>query len=94
MTKKEEKAAAKALEKAIELVGSSAELARLLNVSRQSVASWHIGKSTLPPVRAVQIEVLTHGEITREKLRPDYPWVTLATTRAQAKRGEYASTLA
>lgn len=40
--------------------GSQAALARVLNVSRVAVTYW-CAEGQLPPLRAVQIEVLTKG---------------------------------
>jgi DNA-binding transcriptional regulator YdaS (Cro superfamily) len=65
-----------ALLRAIELIGSQAELARRLGVRPQLISQWTQGKRPLPPIRAAQIEELTEGQVTRLQLLPDFPWVT------------------
>lgn len=60
----------KALNQAIKLAGSQTSLARMLNVKPQTVQHWSkIG--IVPPVRAVQIESVLEGRVTRSMLRPD-----------------------
>jgi DNA-binding transcriptional regulator YdaS (Cro superfamily) len=65
-----------ALLRAIELIGSQAELARRLGVRPQLISQWTKGKRPLPPTRAAQIEELTGGHVTRADLLPNFPWVT------------------
>ena len=54
-----------ALQKAIDSVGSVAELARRLHLNRQAVSQWR----RIPPGRAAMIEKITG--ISRAELRPD-----------------------
>lgn len=58
----------KALEKAIEKIGSSKALAQALGVSAQAVSQWE----KVPTLRVLDVERLTG--IPRHELRPDiYP---------------------
>ncbi len=66
--------------RAIEAVGSQAELARRLGVFTQHVHNWT--KRGLPPDRCESVEAVTG--IRCEDLRPDYEW-----TRDDAGRPYY-----
>lgn len=56
--------------KAIAIVGSQAELARLLKIKRQSIRA----QKMCPWNRVLELEKLTGGKVTRYQLRPDiYP---------------------
>ena len=60
------------LEKAIEIVGSQAALARTLKVSDEAVRKWR--RKRIPAERVLQIEAATGGRVDRHDLRPDlYP---------------------
>lgn len=59
----------KALRKAIDALGSQAELARKLDVSDMAVSQWK--KRGVPPERCRDIEAATGGAVTRYELRPD-----------------------
>ena len=61
------KKAEAALERAIEIAGSGAALARLLGVTRQAIAQW----DRVPPVHAMAIEKATKGAVRCHELRPD-----------------------
>lgn len=64
-TKKEMR---RALERAVEAIGSYSAVARLLNLTRQGVQSWDI----CPPNRVVAISKASG--VPRHELRPDlYP---------------------
>jgi DNA-binding transcriptional regulator YdaS (Cro superfamily) len=56
--------------KAIEVVGSQSELARLVGVSPQAVHAWTKG-GAISALCASRIERATAGAITRSDLRPD-----------------------
>jgi DNA-binding transcriptional regulator YdaS (Cro superfamily) len=57
-----------ALEKAKEVVGGAASLARLINLTTQAVWQWH----EVPPRRVLDVERATG--VSRHELRPDlYP---------------------
>ena len=58
-----------ALSKAFTLFGSQAKLARALNIAPMAVSKWKT--NGVPPERALEIERLTSGAITRQDLRPD-----------------------
>lgn len=71
-----------AVERAIAAVGGSdSELARLVGVSRQFVFEWKTGARKVPATRAVEIETVTGGRVTREELRPDVNWKVLSRPR-------------
>lgn len=58
-----------ALQKAIDMHGNASALARALGVSFVAVYKWRKGQ--VPPERALEIERLTDGAVTRQDLRPD-----------------------
>ncbi|MFC2974644.1 transcriptional regulator [Azotobacter bryophylli] len=60
--------------KAAELLGSKAELARRLSVKKPTVSQWCSGTRPIPAARAVEIERLTEGEVSRRDLCPSFPW--------------------
>lgn len=64
--------------KAAEIVGTTYELARQLGVKPPTVHQWVTGDRPVPPKRAVKIEELTGGEVTRQQLCPDFPWNSAA----------------
>lgn len=58
-------------ERALQIVGGAAELARRCGVSPQAVDKWKRG---IPPIRVRQIVCATNGVVTAHDLRPDlYP---------------------
>lgn len=59
-----------ALQQAVDRAGSQSALARLLNVKPQAVQQW-VANGEPPVKRAIQIEEVVDGEITRHDLRPD-----------------------
>src|SRR5258708_26045128 len=50
--------------------GKDTDLARLLGISQSAVSQWKT-KQRVPLRRALQIEALTGGQVTKEELRPD-----------------------
>jgi DNA-binding transcriptional regulator YdaS (Cro superfamily) len=50
--------------------GNYSNLARLLGISQSAVSQWK-KKGSVPLRRALQIEALTGGQVTKEELRPD-----------------------
>ncbi|PBJ02072.1 Cro/CI family transcriptional regulator [Pseudomonas sp. ACN5] len=65
---------ADAAKEASRLLGSQAELARLLRVTAPTVNQWCSGERSVPAKRALQIEVLTEGQIKKADLCPSFPW--------------------
>jgi DNA-binding transcriptional regulator YdaS (Cro superfamily) len=63
-----------ALRRAIEIIGSQAELARRLGVKPQAFTDWLSGTRPLPPLRAAQIEKILEGKVKARELLPDFPW--------------------
>lgn len=64
----------KALEKAIELAGSQAELARRLGKKQAHIWNWLHRDKRVPADMAISIEHAVGGQVTRQALRPDlYP---------------------
>jgi len=60
-----------ALQKACAAAGGNCEdLARLLGITPSAISQWKI-KNRVPLRRALQIEALTGGQVTKEELRPD-----------------------
>jgi len=61
-----------ALKEAVEYCGGKpVDLAREIGVSWQAVNLWLTGRSIISAERAVVIEEITQGQVTREALRPD-----------------------
>lgn len=63
-------------------LGGKAELARLLVVKRPTVSQWCSGVRPVPPARAIDIERLTDGAVSRFNLCPDFPWAAFANSSA------------
>lgn len=64
----------KALEKAIELAGSQAELARRLGKKQAHIWNWLHRDGRVPADMAIAIENAVDGQVTRHELRDDlYP---------------------
>lgn len=62
-----------ALQKAVEIAGGKAALARTVGVTYQAVQQW-VASGRCPPTRVLAIEKATRGEVSRHDLRPDiYP---------------------
>lgn len=63
-----------ALEKAVELLGSQAELARKIGKKQAHIWNWLHRDRKVPADMAMRIEEATAGKVTRHELRPDlYP---------------------
>lgn len=58
------------LHKAIQLFGSQRRLALALNLSPMAVSHW-MKTQQVPYDKAIRIEQITHGAVTRCELRPD-----------------------
>lgn len=57
---------------AINIVGTPSEFAKRLGVNRQNVDCWLKRNHVAPPVQfCKEIEGLTQGKVTKERLRPD-----------------------
>jgi DNA-binding transcriptional regulator YdaS (Cro superfamily) len=67
-----------AVSTAAKMIGSQACLARRLKVSPPTVNQWCSGDRPIPAARAIQIESLTGGVVTRNSLCPSFPWSELA----------------
>lgn len=63
-----------AVAKAADVLGNPSQLARRLGVKPPTVYQWVNGERPVPAKRAVQIEGLTGGQISRRDLCPDFPW--------------------
>ena len=57
------------LDQAQAMYGTQRAFADALEVDPMAVYRWHM--KGVPPERALQIEILTNGAITRQDLRPD-----------------------
>lgn len=60
-----------ALEKAVEVVGSQAELARRIGKKQAHIWNWLNRDKQLPAEVVLAIEGATEGRVTRHELRPD-----------------------
>jgi len=62
------------LKRAIRITGGQSALARGLGVKQGQVWNWLNRDGLVPGGKAIPIEKLTNGEVTRYQLRPDlYP---------------------
>ena len=59
----------KALNKAIKFFGSQRQMAIALGIEPMTVTHWK--RQGMPAKRAVQIEQVTNGHVTRKELLPD-----------------------
>lgn len=75
---------ADAAKEASRLLGSQAELARLLRVTAPTVNQWCSGERAVPAKRALQIEALTEGQIKKVDLCPSFPWGQINAAPQQA----------
>lgn len=62
------------IQKAVRLMGGPSEAARKINCTQGFVSQLTRGDRPVPPKRAVQIEVVLEGAVTRQDLCPDFPW--------------------
>jgi DNA-binding transcriptional regulator YdaS (Cro superfamily) len=58
------------VQKAADLVGGQTALANLCGVKQAHVWKW-LRMERIPAERAIQIELVTEGRVTRQDLRPD-----------------------
>ena len=49
--------------------GRDADIARLLGITPSAVSRWN---GIVPPARAIELEALTQGRVTRYEIRPDH----------------------
>ena len=77
----EEPSRMKALEKAIEILGSQTKLAAALGVRIQVVNNW-IRRGNVPPAYAPSIEAATGGQVRAEELCPSVAWHVIRGSRA------------
>lgn len=59
------------IQKAVEIAGGQASLARSISVSASFVNQLVLGKRPVPPTLCLPIEQAVEGKITRAQLRPD-----------------------
>lgn len=50
------------------------ELGALVGVKPATVSHWFTGHRKVPHLKAVAIEKITGGVVSRRRLAPDYPW--------------------
>lgn len=62
------------MKKAVEIVGSVARLAGIIEVSGTTVYSWLWGKSIPDPINCLKIQKATKGKVKAKDIRPDYEW--------------------
>ncbi len=60
------------LQRAIDIMGSQAKLAKACNAKQQHVWNWLNRYDNVPVDRAIQIEIATNGEVTKESLNPEF----------------------
>lgn len=73
-----------AVGKAIEMFGTQAAFAAELGVKPPTVSQWLNGDRPVPPTRAIEIENITKGAVTRQILCPSFPWDSAYKKRKKA----------
>ena len=63
-------------------MGGTTATAKLLGVSKSTVAQFKTGKRRLPVLRALEVEKLVGGLVTHQQMRPDLPWITAGISPA------------
>ncbi len=66
-----------AIQRAINIVGGSSKLAKILDVTYQTVIFWKNGKVIPNPLNCAKIEKATNGQVNRKDILPEYPWEEL-----------------
>ena len=82
--------AVKTLDKAIQVAGSQAGLARSIGVAQQVVNNW-IKRGNVPAEYCPRIERATAGAVRCEDLRPDVDWAVLRCVRRSMKTAKEAA---
>jgi DNA-binding transcriptional regulator YdaS (Cro superfamily) len=59
-----------AIKKAVDHIGSQSEVARQLGIWQSAVAKW-VRTGKVSAQRAIDLERITEGAVTRAELRPD-----------------------
>ena len=74
------------VQKAAEILGSKAKLARVVGASPAMVHQWINGIRPISAERCIDIDRATHGAVTCEDLRPDLSdrWAYLRGTERKA----------
>lgn len=78
-----------ALKKAVKLVGSQEKLAKAIGKTGQSYISMLLYRLKNEPDAKIDaeicpgVEAATNGAVTREQLRPDFPWQPRAAGQAE-----------
>lgn len=62
------------IKRAVQVLGTQAQLARSINVTKQAVTFWMNGSRTPSAETAIDIERATRGLVTVEDIRPDIDW--------------------
>lgn len=66
-----------ALQRAVEIAGSQAELARRIGKKQAHIWNWIHRDKQVPAEAVISIEGATEGAVTRTELRPDlYPAIS------------------
>lgn len=68
-----------AMEEVTRIVGSKAEIARQLEVKAPTVSQWCSGERPVPAKRALELERLSGGQVSKASLCPGFPWQQLAS---------------
>lgn len=76
-----------AIIKAAEILGSKANLARLLEITPAMVHQWVHGIRQVAAEHCIKIEQATSGAVRCEHLRPDMDWAYLRATDCEVKLG-------
>ena len=72
--KKNETSVNEYIQQAIDIVGSTAKLARQLEITSATVYNWLWGKTIPDPINCLKIQKATKGKVKAKDIRPDYEW--------------------
>jgi len=73
-----------AVELAVELAGTQAELARICGQKPQAITRW-LRQGRVPPKHAPVIEAALGGRVTRRQLSPQFHWGDETLPAAQSQ---------
>ena len=78
-----------AIKKAVEIVGTQSQLAKVCNVSFGMVNQWCTGRRQVAAEHCPVIERATAGAVRCEQLRPDVHWGYLRGTDCESRPAEH-----
>lgn len=62
------------IKRAVEIIGSVARLAGIIEVSGTTLYKWMWGQAVPDPINCLKIQKATKGKVKAKDIRPDYEW--------------------